>query len=49
LGNARKVVEESEGRMNAEVRRQEKLDMVEKRDFRRRVLLGKYMAKILYG
>jgi len=49
FGNARKVVEESEGRMNAEVKRQEKLDMVEKRDFRRRVLLGKYMAKMLYG
>ena len=49
LGNARKVVEEFEGRMNAEVRRQEKLDMVEKRDFIRRELPGKYMASMLYG
>ena len=35
--------------MNAEVRRQEKIDMVEERDFRRETLLGKYMAKLLYG
>jgi len=43
------VLEEFEGRMNAEVRRQEKLDMVEERDFRKGDLLGKFMAKILYG
>jgi len=49
LGNARKVVEEFEGRMNAEVRRQEKLDMAEEKDFRRGELLGKFMAKMLYG
>jgi len=48
LGNAREVLEEFEGRMNTEVRRQEKLDMVEKKDFRRGELLGKFMAKILY-
>jgi len=35
--------------MNAEIRRQEKIDMVEERDFRRRELLGKFTAKILYG
>ena len=35
--------------MNTEVRRQEKLDMVEKKDFRRRELPEKYMAKMLYG
>jgi len=39
-----------EGKMNAEVRRQEKLDMVEKKkDFRRGELPGKYTAKMLYG
>jgi len=43
------VVEEFEGGMNVEVRRQEKLDIVEERDFRRGELLGKYMAKMLYG
>ena len=35
--------------MNVEVRRQEKLDMAEERDFRREELLEKFMAKILYG
>ena len=49
MENAKKVVVEFEGRLNVEVRRQEKLNMVEKRDFRRRKLPGKYMTKILYG
>jgi len=49
LGNAREVLEEFKGRMNAEVRRQEKLDMEEKKDFRRGELLGKFTAKMLYG
>jgi len=35
--------------MNAEVRRQEKIDIAEERDFRRGTLLGKYTAKLLYG
>ena len=35
--------------MSAEVRRQGNLDMMEEKDFRRRELLGKYTAKILYG
>jgi len=42
-------VEEFKGRMNVEVRRQEKLDMVEERDFRRGNLPEKYIAKMLYG
>jgi len=33
LGNAKKILEEFEGRMNVEVRRQEKLDMAEEQDF----------------
>jgi len=41
-------VEKFERRMNAEVRRQEKLDMAEERDFRREKLPEKYMVKILY-
>ena len=49
LGNAREVVEEFEGRMSAEVRRQEKLDKMEERNFRRGKLPGKYTAKMLYG
>ena len=35
--------------MNAEVRQQEKLDMVEERNFRREELSRKYMAKMLCG
>jgi len=42
-------VEELEGRMGAKVRRQEKLDMIEKKNFRRGELLEKYTAKMLYG
>jgi len=49
LENARKALEEFEGRMNAEVRRQEKLDVAEEKDFRRGELPEKFMAKMLYG
>jgi len=35
--------------MNAKVRRQEKLDMTEEKDYKRGELLGKYTAKMLYG
>ena len=45
----REVLEEFERRMNAEVRRQEKLDMAKEKDFRRGELPGKFMAKMLYG
>ena len=48
LGNTKKKLEEFEGRMNAEVKRQEKIDMVEERDFRRRELSGKFIVKMLY-
>jgi len=34
--------------MSTEVRRQKKLDIVEEKDFRRRELLRKYIAKMLY-
>jgi len=43
------VLEEFEERMDAEIRRQEKLDRAEERDFRREELPGKFMAKMLYG
>ena len=35
--------------MNVEIRRQERIDMVEERDFRREKLLGKFMVRMLYG
>ena len=47
LGNV-KIVVEFERRLNVEVRRQEKLDMAEERNFRREKLLGKYTVKMLY-
>ena len=49
MKNAGEAFEEFEGRMNAEVRRQKKIDMAEKRDFRRRELPEKFIAKMLYG
>ena len=45
----RELVAEFKKRVNAEIRRQEKLDLAEEKDFRRGELLGKYIAKILYG
>ena len=48
LENAKEVVTEFERRLSTKVRQQEKLDIIEERDFRRRDLLGKYTAKILY-
>ena len=49
LENTREAVEEFEGRISTEVRRQEKLDRTEERDLGRGELLGKYTAKMLYG
>jgi len=46
MENTKEVVAKFKERLNAEVRQQEKL--VKKRDFRRRILLGRYMAKMLY-
>jgi len=48
LENAKEIVTEFEKRMNAEVRRQEKLDKIKEKDFRRGELPGKYTAKMLY-
>ena len=48
LGNTREVLEEFKGRMNTKVRRQEKLDMAEEKDFKKEELPEKFMAKILY-
>jgi len=48
LENTKEVVVEFERRLNTEIRRQEKLDIAEERDFRREELSEKYMVKILY-
>jgi len=49
LKNTKEVVVEFKERINTEVRRQEKLDIAEERDFRKGELPGKYTAKILYS
>ena len=48
LQNVKEVVSEFKGRLNAEIRRQEKLYKVEEEDSRRGKLPEKYIAKILY-
>ena len=49
LENVKETIAEFKKRMDAEVRRQEKLDMAKERGFRRSELLGKYTERILYG
>ena len=48
LENAREALKEFEGRMNAEVRRQEKILIVKERDFRKEDLPGRFTMKMLY-
>jgi len=48
LENTNKVVVEFERRLSTEVGRQENLDIVKKRDFRREKLPEKYTVKMLY-
>ena len=48
LKNVREALEEFKGRINTEVRRQEKIDMSEEKDFRREELPGKFTARMLY-
>jgi len=43
------VLEDFKGRMEAEIKRQEKLDRTEEQDFRREELPRKFMARMLYG
>ena len=49
MKNTKEEITDFEGRMNVEVRRQEKLDWAEEKDFRRVELPEKYMTKLLYG
>ena len=49
LENAKEAVVNFEVRLSTELKQQEKLDMAKKRNFERRKLSEKYMAKILYG
>jgi len=49
LENAKEVVVEFKRRINVEIKRWKKLDIVKKRNFRREKLLGRYIVKMLYG
>ena len=48
MKNIKEVITEFKRRINAEIRRQEKLNIVKERDFRRKELLEKYIVKILF-
>ena len=48
MENAKEAVAVFKRRLNVEVIKQEKLNLVEKRDFRREELLEKYTVKMLY-
>ena len=48
MKNTKELVAEFEKRVKAEVRRQEKLDQVEERDFRREKLPERYTTRMLY-
>ena len=48
MENTKEVVAEFEERVNAEVRRQEKLERTEGRNLKRGELPEKYMTKMLY-
>jgi len=56
LVNAKELVDEFEGKLNAEVRQQEKIEVerevkgnLRAEEYRRSKLLGKYIAKLLYS
>ena len=48
MENTKELVAEFEEKINIEIRRQEKLNLAEEKDFRREELLGKYIAKMLH-
>ena len=51
MKNAKELVDDFKGRVEAEIRCQERVveKKKEKEEYRRMELLGKYMAKLLYG
>jgi len=49
LRNTGEALKEFKEKMNAEVRRQEEIDMAKERNFRRGDLPEKFTAKMLYG
>ena len=49
MENTKEIVAKFKKRVNAEVKKQERIDRVKERKFLRKELLEKYMAKMLYG
>ena len=49
LKNAKELVDDFEGRLGVEVRQQVEKKKIEREEYRRMELPGKYMAKLLYG
>jgi len=49
LRNVKEVLKELEGRINTEVRRQEKIDKAKEQNSRREELSRRFTARILYG
>ena len=49
LGNVREIIADFKGRISTEVRKQQKIEIVEEQDFKRGELPGKYMVRMLYG
>jgi len=48
LGNAKEALAKFEERMETKVRKQERIDRAEERDFRRGELPGKFTVRMLY-
>ena len=49
MKNVRELVKKFEDRLNAEIRRQEKINTIRKEEFQRMEVPEKYMARVLYG
>jgi len=48
LENTKELVNKFEGGLSVEVRRQEEIEATREKEFRREILPGKYIAKLLY-
>jgi len=48
LKNTKEAIADFEERIEAKVRKQEKLDLIKEQDFKREELLEKYIVKMLY-
>ena len=49
LGNVREIIADFKRRISTEVRKQQKIEIVEEQDFKIEELPGKYIVRMLYG